>query len=396
MTLPASWSTFDMSTVDANAVGSFCGGAFDGRYVYFAQEAGASTYVGRVSRYDTQGSFTAGSSWSTFDVTTVDANANGFISAAFDGRYLYLSGYQYLSGVSAAAARYDTRASFAAATSWSTFDPRTVNSAIAGFEGSTFDGRYVYFVPRPGTSVAARYDTRGSFTTGASWSSFDTTTLDARAAGFAGGVFDGRYVYLVPFYGPGYVDHGVAVRFDTTQPSFAASSAWASFDVTSLNPGAMGFNGAAFDGRFIYFVPNQNTGGAVGSTLARYDTRASFTAAASWSFFDTTSVDPNAKCFNNASFDGRYVYLVPVFPSGRLLRYDTQGSLTAVSSWSALDMTTVDPQAAGYYGAVFDGRFLYLGPYALGSTPAGGTVARFDAKTPPSMPELPEFFGSFY
>ncbi len=41
------------------------------------------------------------------------------------------------------------------------------------------------------------------------------------------------------------------------------------------------------------------------------------------------------------------------------------------------------------YGAVFDGEFVYFVPGA------NGTVARFDAKTPPSLPKLPGWSGSF-
>jgi hypothetical protein len=38
---------------------------------------------------------------------------------------------------------------------------------------------------------------------------------------------------------------------------------------------------------------------------------------------------------------------------------------------------------------VFDGQYVYFVPHS------GSTVARFDAKTPPSLPSLPAHFGSF-
>ena len=49
-----------------------------------------------------------------------------------------------------------------------------------------------------------------------------------------------------------------------------------------------------------------------------------------------------------------------------------------------------NPAASFYFGAVFDGQYLYFVPRG------NGLVARFDAKTPPSMPNLPAFHGSFY
>jgi hypothetical protein len=49
--------------------------------------------------------------------------------------------------------------------------------------------------------------------------------------------------------------------------------------------------------------------------------------------------------------------------------------------------------AKGYAGALFDGRYLYFVPTGDG-TVGSGLVARFDAKSPPSMPSF--YSGSFY
>ncbi len=60
-----------------------------------------------------------------------------------------------------------------------------------------------------------------------------------------------------------------------------------------------------------------------------------------------------------------------------------RGSMTDVTQPGAgalqLDAMTINASAVGFVGAVFDGRFLYL-------VPTRGVVARFDAKTPPSLP----------
>ena len=55
----------------------------------------------------------------------------------------------------------------------------------------------------------------------------------------------------------------------------------------------------------------------------------------------------------------------------------------------------VGTKPAGFQGSVFDGRYLYLVPYWTGGS-YSGNVFRFDAKTPPSMPNLPAFHGSFF
>ncbi len=128
-----------------------------------------------------------------------------------------------------------------------------------------------------------------------------------------------------------------------------------------------------------------------------------FDAATSWSTFDVTAVSPRATAFMGSAFDGRYVYLVPgvgggdgggMMP-GLVLRCDTLADFTAASSWSKFDTSALGSEGPyAFAGAVFDGRYLYLVPW-LDATGYSGTVARFDAKTPPSMPKLPSFFGSF-
>ncbi len=390
MTSSSFWSTFDTTSVNANAKG-FIGAAFDSRYLYLVPANGTN---GVVTRYDTRASFTAGTAWSSFDTTTLNPNAKGFFGAVFDGRYVYLvpNGLGSLSGL---VARYDTQIDFLGVPSWSFFDTTTVNVGAKGFRGAVFDGKYVYFVPNDNgavSGVVTRYDTSAPFGIGASWSTFDTATVDPGAKGFVGAAFDGRYVYLVPANN-GATD-GVIARYDT-KASFATGGSWATYDVATVNPGAKGFSGSSFDGRYLYLVPYGN--GAYDGVVARYDTQANFTSAASWVIFDTGTLNVGALGFFGSSFDGRYVYFAPLnngSPDGVIARYDTQMSFTAPASWTTFDIATVSPGAKGFRGAAFDGHYLYLVP-GYNGTPSA-LVARFDAKTPPSMPKLPGWSGSFF
>jgi hypothetical protein len=97
--------------------------------------------------------------------------------------------------------------------------------------------------------------------------------------------------------------------------------------------------------------------------------------------------------FDGAGFDGRFVYFVPnldVGPSGLVVRVDSLGDFTDKKSWSTFNMTSLDPAAAEFRGAVFDGQYMYFIPnvYKL--------VTRFEARTSRRMPQLPAFFGSFF
>ncbi len=227
--------------------------------------------------------------------------------------------------------RYDTQAAFGAMAGWqASGNDTTVNANAKGFNGGLFDGRYFYAVPLAYSSpsgfsgIVTRYDTQGSFTT-------------ASAKGFIGAVFDGRYAYFVPYYNG--ANDGVVAQLDT-QGAFSNASAWRTFDVGySVNSSAVGFSTGAFDGRYVYFVPN--AGGAV----ARVDTQAAVDAGSS--------------------------------------------SFTAPASWKAFDISTVNASAKQFFGAVFDGQYLYFVPNA------NGVVARFNARTPGALP-TGYAHGSFY
>ena len=383
LTVAANWETYDPKPMIPGA-GGFYGAAFDGRYLYLVPSYNG-TLDGIVVRYDTQGSFTDPAAWTSFETTSVNPGARGFNGASFDGRYLYLIPQQNAGGSDGVVARYDTQASFTTAAAWATFDTSSLSADAVGFASATFDGRYLYLVPYQGVTVV-RLDTTAIFTAPSAWSTFTPAAVVNSAAAYAGAVFDGRYVYLVPFFG-GSAAASQVVRYDTTL-AFAAATAWTSFDTTMLGAFAKGFVGGAFDGRYLYLVPFLTGVAVPGSIAPRYDTQAGFSAASSWSLFDTRTIDAGAAGFVGGAFDGRYVYYVPYASgSGRIVRHDS--TIDQALGWSSFDITTIAASANSFYGAAFDGRYLYLVPHV------GSTVARFDARTPQAMPPLPAFYGSF-
>jgi hypothetical protein len=210
-------------------------------------------------------------------------------------------------------------------------------------------------------------------------------------------VFDGRYVYFVPFGATGNSAH--VVQYDT-QGTFTTAGSWATFDITTVSANATGFTGGIFDGRYIYFVPHGPNGNI--GLVARYDTQAAFTSAVSWSVFDATTVSAQATGFASGGFDGRFLYLVPFGKqgeSGVILRYDTLAVFSDANSWGSFDITSLNPSAHGFSTCGFDGRYLYFAPLLSllgdGGVTLGHVTARFDAKSPPSVPDTYKG-GSFF
>jgi hypothetical protein len=224
--------------------------------------------------------------------------------------------------------RYDTHAAFDTAGAWESFDLGATNPSARGFVGGTFDGRYVYLTPfnteKVYSSTFARFDTTANFGDPAAWSTFDSTSVDPNAIGYNGAVLAGRYIYFAPAYNFMFGPHGDVVRFDTGAASFADPAAWTTFDISTVDPGARSYVGGIFDGRYITLMPKGKDNGI----LARYDTTTAFAAGGSWSTFDLTKLSSNAKSFYSGGFDGRYMYMAEYWdgtqPNGLVLRFDAK------------------------------------------------------------------------
>jgi hypothetical protein len=381
-TEPSNWTTFVLSAAQ-NVMGPYNGGTFDGTYVYFAPQA-----TNAAARYDTTRQFVATASWSAFAIGSAVPGASGFRGAVFGHDGVHLVPFP-----AAQAVKYYTDTPFSAEGSWL---GQTVNTG--GYLGGTFDGRWVYYVPHASGGVfhglAARYDSRSPFDEPTAWQSYDITSDETKAGarGFYGALYAQPYVYFVPNASASVTFHGNAVRYDT-RSAFDAPAAWEMFDIASLNSQARGFAGGVFDGRHVYYVPHANANAQFHGLVARYDSQGSFTDPSSWLIFDAAQVDQNAKGFVTGAFDGRFVYFVPngggTLSLGLVLRYDTELDFNEPSSFQVYDITAQNQAARGFLGAVFDGTYLYLVPNQQ------GVVARFHARDPGSL-GLPYAGGSFF
>ncbi len=420
----SNWSFMGVASLPGFGTAGFAGGTFDGHYVYFAGNAG------RVARYDTTLAFGAPGAWSDYSPT---GPSGGFGGAVFDGRYVYF--VPYLHGVvESVAVRYDTLGVFNQADSWATFDLATLaadgGAATSGFFGAVFDGRFVFFIPRndgaPDGRVL-RYDSQvsadaaapiadagpsgadageggapvpGSFEDPTLWQSFDVSTVNPEAKGFAGGVAGAQSLFLVPYNNDAFGgavhsgNSGIAARH-TFGGAFPLASTWSTFDMTTVNSLANEFIGGAFDGQYVYLAPHAT------GVVARFDTTGTFASIPPWSTYDTTRLGVQDSGepvqYSGAAYDGRFIYVVPFSQGVALLtRYDTQSTFTADCAWSTFDPTSLAAGDAGvlapFVGAVFDGTYLYLIPNS-GPTPI---FARFTVRTPAPLPTtFPNFHGSF-
>jgi hypothetical protein len=265
------------------------------------------------------------------------------------------------------------------ATRWTFVDLTSVGGQMS-YSGVVFDGRYLYFVPNFSQPIISRYDTQGTLDDPSAWTQYKLLPVIEAAGGSAagvytylGGAFDGRYVYLAPFGTNTY-----ALQYDIQQ-SFTNSAAWSAFSTTVLDPNP-NYWGVVTDNRYAYFIPNATT------TIVAYDNQAAdagsgFASQSSWVSYNL-GTGPDYGGFWGGLYDGRYVYLTP-FTGNVASRYDTTTPLGMPGSWSVgangFDFSNNEQiSPPHFWGSAFDGTRLYLVPY---KTP-GWTIAAFTASGP--------------
>ncbi|MAE68138.1 MAG: hypothetical protein CMJ18_28140 [Phycisphaeraceae bacterium] len=380
------FEAYDASATSGLDTRGFFGAVFDGRYVYFvpqstglASEGTAPGQHGHVLRYDTQEDFASASGWSAYDASaTSGLQTRGYYGAVFDGRYVFFIPRTDGANLHTRILRYDTQSDFDALGSWQAFD---IGHAMS-CQSAGFDGRYIYCCPgyetEPKTRHCGRilrYDTHSAFDAPDSYVIHDAGRTDGVETGcFDGAVFDGRYVYFVPL---GAV--GGMLRCDTLG-EFTDPTSWDAFDARKISGLKMGTCvGATFDGRYVYYVPYAN------SVAVRFDTQGEFADADAWSAFDAVKTG-GLYCsgYDGAVFDGRFVYYLPFWegedPSrgfhGKVLRYDATRDFTDGESWQAVDAgRTSGLESIGFNGGAFDGRFIYMAPWRTGATADGSAIA---------------------
>ena len=87
---------------------------------------------------------------------------------------------------------------------------------------------------------------------------YDASHTDGlRTVGYFGAVFDGRYVYFVPEQQADLDTHAVVLRYDTHGP-FDNPQSYSAYDAAgTAGLDTRGYYGAVFDGRYVYFVPGR-------------------------------------------------------------------------------------------------------------------------------------------
>ncbi|MDD1713437.1 MAG: hypothetical protein LUQ69_09765 [Methanoregulaceae archaeon] len=190
-------------------------------------------------------------------------------------------------------------------------------------------------------------------------------SVDSGLKGFTGGFSDGRYSYFVPNNNGSL--SGKIARLD--QNNYTTSGVTV-LDLTTVDSELKGFYGGFTDGLFGVFVPNYN-GKAVQVNLTNFST-------GGVTVLDLAAIDSGLKGFRGGFTDGIFYYFVPSVndsgASGKVARVSYL--VFSAEGTTILDLATVNSYLTGFNGGFTDGRYAYFVPYYRGYY--HGVVARVD------------------
>ena len=177
----------------------------------------------------------------------------------------------------------------------------------------------------------------------------------------------------------GGVDAGIADAGPEAGAGFFAASNWSSFDVGTVNPLAVGFSGAVFDGVSLYLVPQANFAFDGGVRLGREldggaRLRREDVVLDPLGVVDLRREQRERQRLRLHRRGIRRALRVPLPHSDSVVvRLDTRteasgaSTFASASVWSSYDLARVvqvDATNTDYAGAAFDGRFVYFLPQA--------------------------------
>jgi|GEM_PF-3091047 len=226
--------------------------------------------------------------------------------------------------------------------------PRGFYKNVLAFAGAVFDGQAIWMVPANADSVVRLDAGTGEMTAFNHWpEGFRKGNL-----AFAGAVFDGQAIWMVP------ANADSVVRLDTGTGEMTAFNHWPE----GFSKGGHAFAGGVFDGESIWMIPSY------ADSVVKLDTgTGEMTRLSAW----PKGFSKGGYAFAGGIYDGRYIWMVPA-NADSVVRVDTRtGEMSAYGGW---------PEGLGrveyaFAGGVFDGRYIWLVPYYA------DRVVRVDSQT---------------
>jgi hypothetical protein len=237
-------------------------------------------------------------------------------------------------------------------TKWEFFNLAPL-AKTSGFAGGAFDGHYVYF--GSGAQTLLRYDTSSAYASETSWLLATSASIPATNDGL---VRLGQYVYVSPTIG------NSVGRYDTTRPFDADGGGFGAHEPAAV-AGYL-FQGGCTDGKKVYFAPLEYFNGTsylpFGTVLVYDPSGPGYFTDSSWTLQNVAMFNASASGLSNCIFDGQYIYFGNN-SFGVVARYDPTQPISSSNAWVFFQTTQIGPALYGFLGVVFTGRYVVFVPW---------------------------------
>lgn len=334
---PGAYAVKDLATVVPGGEYGCNAGCFDGRYAYFCPvNDGLNGPSGVFVRYDTTLPFSADASYEVIDLTGT-TGVHVYSMAVWDtARYVYFMPTDPSGGLMLV--RYDTTDDFSDSASWTTFDLLSVSGMDVSeivYTGIYADGQIIMSCL---SGKLVSYAPSDSFTAAGSYTVTDVTTFaafdgvgGASSPAYGAVGMDDLHIYWA--YGQEVSVNGLNQLLRYTRGADITDEASFSFALVEEHDDTAngifpdhgltfpdipwwffyGYRGhMAYDGAHLILAPfNAWDDFSAEGLVMLYDTLASFTASASWSFVNLSQSDARLQFFHGAYYQSGHRYLVP-------------------------------------------------------------------------------------
>lgn len=218
--------------------------------------------------------------------------------------------------------------------------PNGYNSGFTAFNSGVFDGQYVWLIPYNSNYVVKVDKDKGTTTGYNDWpENIDVGSYHS----FSGGIFDGQNIWMIP-----YISNGL-VKIDKDTGEMTGYDNWPSGFTKYDNP----FIGGVYDGRYIWMVSQKY------EQIVKFDT---LTEEMRLIEFTPTDVVYNSyNHYGGVTYDGKNIWLAPD-GADAVIKFDTQTeSVVSYKNWPSGYVV----ETMAFRGCVYDGNSIWLIPYSV-------------------------------
>lgn len=298
------------SITGVSTAAGFCGGALDepNSVLYlspgFAVSGSTTSPSGEAVRVDLTQNLSNSSAYQEFNISSVVPAVGAYCPAVVLGGNVYFVPTGNSTTNNPYLLVYNESLPFTSSSSWSYYNLTNVNAAAEGFESYAVVGNNLYLVPYFNT-IFVVYNTTQSLTSSASYTAYDLTNVLplGQRQGLTGAVVvNSTQIVMIPWANPSTLTSThYALLYDTTQ-SFTSSASYTDFDLTTVNSASRGYEFGWLDRNgFCWFVPNYNSVTSAVPPLINWNTSLPFASASSWTSYTNSGIPPSTGAAYNST-----------------------------------------------------------------------------------------------